>query len=54
MHANGDSAQINAHAQIADFPSSDVKDLDLNQGDLPAHSSKHLCDVKPFWHYIVS
>ena len=29
-------------------------DIDLNQGDPPPHSSKHLCDVKYFWHYVVS
>ena len=27
------SVQINAHASIADVPVSNLKDLDLNQGD---------------------
>ena len=51
---NGDSEQMTVHALIADFPVSNVKDLDLNQGNPPPHSSKHLCDIKSFWHYVVS
>ena len=31
---NGSSAQINAHAPVADVPVSNLKDLDLNQGDM--------------------
>ena len=30
---NRHSAQITAHASVADVPVSNIKDLDLNQGD---------------------
>ena len=40
---NGPSAQITAHASVADIPVSNVKDLNLNQGDTIGPSSLCLC-----------
>ena len=40
---NGHSAQINAHASVADVPVSNLKDLDLNQGDMIGPLSLCLC-----------
>ena len=33
-------------------PAWSVEVLDLNQGDVTTHCSKHLCDVKSLWHYV--
>ena len=40
---NGNGAQILAHASLADVPVSNLKDLDLNQGDTIGPSSLCLC-----------
>ena len=40
---NRSSAQITAHASVADVPVSNLKDLDLNQGDTIGPSSLCLC-----------
>ena len=43
MHRNGNGAQIIAHASLADVPVSNLKDLDLNQGDTIGLFSFCLC-----------
>ena len=40
---NRHSAQITAHASVGDVPVSNVKDLDLNQGDTIGQSFFCLC-----------
>ena len=40
---NGHSAQINAHASVADVPVSNLKDLDLNPGHSITNAVINIC-----------
>ena len=40
---NRSSAQITAHVSVADVPVSNLKDLDLNQGDIITNAVVNIC-----------
>ena len=40
---NRHSAQISAHASVADVPVSNIKDLDLNQGNTVTNPLVNIC-----------
>ena len=43
LHNNRHSAQITVHASVADVPVSNIKDLDLNQGDTIPNPVVNIC-----------